>query len=584
MASRVDTKLIEQRAVDAVRGCFYGVNNICPYIAENDRTECTDGYLQLYASNELTAESLTDKIDVQVKGTASKRKSEAPKFPVKLVDLRQFRRLGGALYFVVYEKERSCEVYYVELLPFDIDRILVGCGDQKTKKLRLRPFPTDPAEVERLVSRAIKDKVAQRPGVGYARCSMDEYKANGLSFPEHSFTVDLKRGESLSSLAPYRHGVYVYGKSNGLLFPIQKIENLVSVAVGSTATVSAGGVSFETEFFSGENEEGEFYKFDAFEFDLAKSVVRFKEAGPLSVRLRDLMLMRELRNTGVFSVNGLALTKDFAPNDKDQTIRLDERIEALAQLQAVVDILHIKVDFDPCELTEQNLRDMCVIYHALVEGEPLHYGDRGSGICLTDMAGFIVKTILIKKDDGAYELMDALDIDTTRMVTVIVDENGKPLAPVPPLLIQTEDELVKLGNIDPGVFKETCKRIPVEETIAEVANERMLTMLKAFDRGAVCAGELLDCCEILVELLEPYSNEDITGLNRLQIKARRQGLSEDDDRLLAGIIASSDDKFTRTGAAILRGDKAQVSALVDKMSPEEQVLLQSWPISHFLSE
>lgn len=254
-------------------------------ILKNDKTECVDGRLKLYSSGSYSKKTFIGDIDVQVKGTTAKKSSESPKRPVAVDDLRYYLDHGGALYFVVYVKENGAAVYFKELLPFDIRKLLRDHGEQKTVNLRFSPFPSDPTETLSLLTRIIRDKKAQRASTGFAFCSLEEYQENGFGFPSAQFTVNVGPGETLASLAPYKHGLYQYGvDEHGQSFPIDKIEDVSKIAIGTDAKVSSGEESFSTTLFFGEDKnDGNFLKFDGFIFNEETRTLRLDEAGSVAV-------------------------------------------------------------------------------------------------------------------------------------------------------------------------------------------------------------------------------------------------------------------------------------------------------------
>lgn len=579
-----DGKKIEEDAVIAVRRCFRDVNRISAEIAENDKTPCVDGRLLLYSSEEMKIETLSGDIDVQVKGTTNEI-SSCLRYSVKTRDLKYFERHGGAMYFVVVEHIDSDDVYYRLLLPLDIRNILRGHSSQKTVSLLFQPFPSGGDEVLRLVTQAIRDKYLQQPGTSLALCSLDEYKAKGYSFKEHTFSVDLMPGETLASLAPYGNGVYVYGTDPyGSKHPIGKIANIKSVAIGRDACVSAGEVSFTTKFSIGENEaDGIFICFDGFRFNCAKNIMQFTEKGPLSVRLRDLRLLRELRATGNLLLDGERIAS-FSFHDKSGIEELEQHIQAYERIDAVAKRLHFKIDLDVESLTEQNRCDLDCMYQGLIKGNVLHRPNMDSGIYSIKLPGFVIKLLLLGKGNDEYVLMDALDVDTSLVTPVCPGAVDGLAEPVPPLLIQRKDDFVALGNIDPDLFKETCTRIPVNSHSALFANAKLFEMLMAVDEGALCISELLDCCLLLADFLSPFLQPEVSTINRLQIKARKSGLNKEDHLVLAELIASSDNLLTKACASILRGDAVQTRVLLNKMTEAERESIISSPISHFMDD
>lgn len=168
----MDNRKIEQNAVNAVKQAFGDVACVYAYIDENDKTECTDGHLQVYSSSSFTIETVEGQLPLQVKGTTSKRKSDRPKRQVRVSDLRHYLNIaGGCIYFYVYcgSEARSAEVFYRLLLPYDLKKILADIPEQQERiSLRFDRLPSDAAELTRLVRRAVKDRAKRRAVAGIA--------------------------------------------------------------------------------------------------------------------------------------------------------------------------------------------------------------------------------------------------------------------------------------------------------------------------------------------------------------------------------------------------------------------------------
>lgn len=182
----MDNRKIEQNAVNAVKQAFGDVACVYAYIDENDKTECTDGHLQVYSSSSFTIETVEGQLPLQVKGTTSKRKSDRPKRQVRVSDLRHYLNIaGGCIYFYVYcgSEARSAEVFYRLLLPYDLKKILADIPEQQERiSLRFDRLPSDAAELTRLVRRAVKDRAKQRAVAGIAPKTIEEFKDAGLCF------------------------------------------------------------------------------------------------------------------------------------------------------------------------------------------------------------------------------------------------------------------------------------------------------------------------------------------------------------------------------------------------------------------
>ena len=330
--------------------------------------------------------------------------------------------------------------------------------------------------------------------------------------------------------------------------------------------------------------DGLFYKFDDFKIEANSNTLRLNEKGPLSIRLRDLKLLRELRNGASLLVDGRQFLHGFSPDERTGSKSLDSKIEALDYIDAVMKCLKVKVDLDVEALTDQNLRDLHTAHRALIGGELLHRSNKSAGMCLIKLPGFSLKFLLYDKGNDDFLLMDALDVDPSIVTPVLTDDEGAPVVPVPPLLIQTEQELLELGNIDSETFEETCESFPISGDNSYYVNNRMLDLIAAADNKAVCANELLKCAAILVERLEPFTDPEITTINRLQIKKRVGCLTSDDEMSLASLVATGNSLEAKACAAILRNDETQANVLIGMLPPERANELRGWPVYHLLEK
>ena len=274
----------------------------------------------------------------------------------------------------------------------------------------------------------------------------------------------------------------------------------------------------------------------------------------------------------------------FSPDERTGSKSLDSKIEALDCIDAVMKCLKVKVDLDVEALTDQNLRDLHTAHRALIGGELLHRSNKSAGMCLIKLPGFSLKFLLYDKGNDDFLLMDALDVDPSIVTPVLTDDEGAPVVPVPPLLIQTEQELLELGNIDSETFEETCESFPISGDNSYYVNNRMLDLIAAADNKAVCANELLKCAAILVERLEPFTDPEITTINRLQIKKRVGCLTSDDEMSLASLVATGNSLEAKACAAILRNDETQANVLIGMLPPERANELRGWPVYHLLEK
>ena len=582
----MDNRKIEQNAVNAVKQAFGDVACVYAYIDENDKTECTDGHLQVYSSSSFSVDTIEGQLPVQVKGTTSKRKSDRPKRQVRVSDLKHYLNIaGGCIYFYVYcgSEARSAEVFYRLLLPYDLKKILADVPEHQGRiSLRFDRLPSDAAELARLVKRAAKDRAKQRVVAGIAPKTIEEFKDVGLCFDECEFGIELLEGETPASLAPYKNGIYIYGKSPwGELYPLDKLDNIVGVAIGSRHVVSSGDISLNAMVMTGENVKGEHVFFRGFDINLSTNKITLNETGTLAERVEDLTLMHAMMQTGELSIDGNGFARGCKLGEGDLA-PLENRMQSLEIIKRVVDTLHYKPKLDVGVLSPQDLRNIETIHKGLVEGELLHYKNRQNGFGYITLAGHPIKLVFYQVSEDMYRMVDGLRLDD---LTVSVFSQGEEETPVvvAPLFVQTMQDYVNLANIDSKVFAATLRQYPVTEASSAYVNEKMLEMLFAYDQDACCAEELLKCCEVTVGALEAFTDREVTLINRFQIAALRRDLTSEEKSELMAVQLNSDSVLSKACAAALRGDSDMASALRASLDEATRTMLDAWPVSRFFA-
>lgn len=588
MACSKDQKIIEEDAVNAVKLAFRGVNRVSVEISVNDKTPCVDGILRLYSNESMSIDNLIGDIDVQVKGTVAKRKKLYPKRSIRICDLRYYKNHCGVLYFVVYEKESCDEVYFKQLLPFDINRILKDDSNKKSVSVQLEPFPTDPEEVMGLVSQTILDKHLQTPVSSLAYSSLQDYYEAGYVITGQGLAIDLIPEQDSDSYMPYRNSSYVYGlDERGTYLLVDKIEEPLKVLIGRKETVASGNVSFEAPIATyTDKNKCMIVRIDGLAFNFENKSMAILEKESLLIRLRDLRLLREMCRTGVLMVGDSTFIQEFDGVEYNSH-SLNQEIAFLETIDEVFKCLKIKLDLNLSILSEQNYCDLDILYSCLVKGDILYRPNFSNGPHLIEMPGFCIQVLYVEVDVDKYLLFDALDIDPNETKFYATGADGSVLGVVPPLLglpiILPFEKMLEIGNIDADAFRKSCDFFPIDNNTVDYAKDSLTLMLNAVDANALCAFELLECCNILIDHIESLCEDGFADINKLQIKARTSGLDSSDNDLLARIIAGDYSIQIKASAAALRKDRAQVNAFLNQMEPTERTAFCLQPIFHLLN-
>lgn len=572
---------------------------MCPCFNEDDKGLCIDGCIEMYSSEHLAKENLIGRIHVQIKGTETEPPSgSAIKERVSVADLRKYSEVYKAvLYFYVVEEEHAFEsnrIYYRSLLPADLKEILATLSkdDQGTVTLSFSEFPTDPKEMHRICLDFLRDKERQTSSTLFAFKSPDLMKKKGLNVTDYEITMTRFPGELLfPTLKDMERGIYVYGKTDwGGHFVVDKLEAPESLTYKTQSCFSSGNASITTIASCIEKRNQTIIEFNGFSIFFEESRVSFKSIGSFRKRLEDLELAREVARTGMLAINGHRLFKN---GHFDSTFRenVDKNLAYYRRYATLLDLLAVKEEWDPRELSERDIYTLDLLAKGIIDGKPVDLGfdETLSAESQATIVNFSICScslmILAKcsdSDKGKYEIFDLLGESDDFVLGI--SESTLPNSPIhsaPALLDLSQEDFRLACNLDAQRFKDSCEKYPIHPEIAEQACSKLLEMLNAYDEGAVCPGELLDCCNILADLLaklnpssEPYK------INQLQTRKRTRPLTDEETDDARKLTSDSNPAMVAASAYILINQNDFADKLIDNFVPEEQEAFKSWPISH----
>ena len=222
-------------AVSAVQMAISRTDYLEPYVNSADKGPSWDGAIYVYnkPGDTHSKENLLGRVPVQVKGHETSRvHNKKIKFQAAVSDLKNFLRDGGAIYFVVYfDKDGyNTQIYFKQLLPFDLKRLIKNTGSRKSKTITLKPFPLTKSEITDVFLNFVNDMEKQRADSAIEMIwSKEELQQKGLA-TEFEFgysTFDRTNTDIFQRL--FDHGAYLYAKTElGVSLPVEYIENIVA--------------------------------------------------------------------------------------------------------------------------------------------------------------------------------------------------------------------------------------------------------------------------------------------------------------------------------------------------------------------
>lgn len=582
---------IEHAAILAVENAFLSLERVTSRLDTQDKIPCTDGWIEVRNSAAQDKANIIGKIDVQIKGTTSKPSSDSHySKSVDIADLKHYRNVCfGALYFVVCMKSDYTPrgIYYAQLLPFDIDQILKrAASGQRTIKIKFKPLPKDSGVLDRLCSEFVEDKKRQSGDIAIGFKTIDEWRSQGLGVQNNLvLSKSISDPAELASLDVWGNGGYWYAQtSEGILHAIERIEAPDAVEVGTATQFEAGDFRTTITLIQGDSRDGRYFKFGSFEIRMGQEPkLRYTPKGSIQELYRDARLAQGLCETGTLkmgslTLSGITFSKLTLDGIKGQVRLLEKHCQLIACLK-------IKSPLVLEELTENDIRQLGKLGAAFVDGAHQIIPNTEERLVNlnVDLSIGRIKVIAKADQEGKYEFWNPLANGTVCLLVKDYLDSPENYKPLPSSFILTKDDFRQTINLDVDAFSQSLGEIPICEGNAEGANSKLLDMLSAFDEGACCKNELIECCQILAEkILSLNPNNQNYQLNLLQSIVRKRELTAEERANLRRIIVMPSDKRVLAGAYIVAGELELAEAAIAQFDNADLEEFRSWPIYNLL--
>ena len=144
----IDSKVIEEKAINEVKRFFEDSNIVSTFIVENDKEPFWDGHLYLYPNGVKTRENFQGRIAVQIKGKAlNDFRMDNFNYPIEITALKAYLH-EGVVYMIVQEVNQKRKIFYRNLAPILIRNIIHGHEKQKSINVKMFPLEEDMNKVE----------------------------------------------------------------------------------------------------------------------------------------------------------------------------------------------------------------------------------------------------------------------------------------------------------------------------------------------------------------------------------------------------------------------------------------------------
>lgn len=593
----MNKKSIETLSVNAVRNSIVISDFLDQFISDNDKEPSWDGHIYIYKDKSKRKDRLKGRLPIQVKGTENDDFSkEEISFPVSIVDLNNYLYDGGIIFFVVYIGHNGLtnQIYYAELPPIKLRVLLSEAKGQKSKRIRLKKFPTDANKKAMIFFNCLENCQKQSSFSDVKLLSLEELEKQDVL---EGITVPVSSIDGLDpKIALLTNEVYIYAKIKGSSIPqpLEMIPQKLTTIEEKDALITVGEKLFYKKVTIYQDADsvktvfGESFSITA-QQNGGPVKINYKNSDKLRVLAIDLDFMLSCIAEGGFSYDGVSFPFDKKGIDfsnfsvENQTVHL-LYIKKMVQL---LDLFGCRKDLSIKSLKDKDWKNINTLLTAFIDKKPVtNLKDDLPPILSVDVENlkFVVYLQKVKDEKGTYRLFDFFKTD---LALVYENSTGEKL-PISQYAILHADDFIRVDNIRFDVLLPSFQKVKRHSETMTRANFFLLDLLEAYDKHS--NPEILKTAKAFSEWIMATTTEeeipyDVRLLNTLQIEKRQRALNIEEVKELFRIIENPKTcEDILVGSYLLLDQQAAAHLHFEKLDKQLQEEFKKYPIYHFWND
>ena len=602
MKEAVDTKAIEEKALNHFKSFIEDSKVISQFIADNDKEPCWDGHLYLYADGIKDKEHLQGRVPVQIKGTeVDSFVTKKWKYKLEKADLKAY--LEEPTFFIVCQVKRDSKdriLFFRELLPDLVNRLLRDMGKNETRKTLFHPLTDDLKEFEDQLMVFLSNSKKMISFAHSNLLSMEEALKKGIK--EFSFIVPTKYADRLQ-LMKYlsTHSSYIYAKISKELdvdMPLSNGPGRFIFKRDADGEVRVG----DRVYFKGyhnEIKEGRIIikignvmtiNMPMDNTDMEQTTVKLiTKAKYLKESINEAEFGVALNDTGVLSVGKLDLKMNV--HEKEYVEELRQKLMRWKELDNVLDKLHVTKPFDLTAITDGQGKLIDLLIETVGKGNMVNLPGQETTLLFWEIGNIKLLLWCAVGKDGMCAIGDFFDRSIRIAYKISEDEtiNVSPYS-----YLQLDKLWEKVDNIDfDNIIASAEEAARRHEYCYIMSNHDVLAMISAAD--ALEKTDVERCKKLLEEalkldewLIEKEPKDEMTPLhiiNKMQIVKRQRVLTVDECKMLENML---NDEFVgdmvKAGVYLLLDRQDDFQQLFETLHEDEKKSVKEFPIWKFVRE
>ena len=580
----------EALAVAAVKTAIAKTDYLVDYIKDKDKEPMWDGSIYAYSSKRKSNADWNGKSAVQVKGKNLDTIDVVEiKYDLEVVDLKNYKREGGILFFVVgIDDNGDTKIFYKALTPFLINMILEGKEEQGTVRVSFGMFPTQKNEICNVVMDFIRDAKKQELFTHEKIPTFEEFLTSAGENIAYGFQYS---GIGDDSSEPYKyffgHEVYMYAKNTKLdiTFPIEHIDRVESASHSVHSPITIDGKIYYEQYDVIHKSAGlEIHIGKSFVIDFIKkenaTKLSYKLNGNIKEQIQDIQFVLDLIEKKCVQINGVDFPVDSIEKEIE-SFQLEEAKELRHRLIIINDMLEklgVTKALELKGITEKEEEHLKMLVCAFVDNKTIKFEEK----IAPSVVGIDIRNVHLilhfrQIEDGSYliENFPEIEYEFSGQYT-----SGEMFATSKYVIMKAKD-IIKADNI-------TCMQIVDDLMLYDNdghynnSNFILLEMIKAYDQTNNI--EFIDEAIRLAEWLKKADClEGISTINYLQCVSRRTKLSEEQDSELIDLLDRfNNNEVMKAGIHILLENYKMANRCLDKLDKVQREEFYESPIYNLM--
>ena len=598
----IDTKAIEEKALNHFKSFIEDSKVISQFIADNDKEPCWDGHLYLYADGIRDKEHLQGRVPIQIKGTEVGRfVTKKWKFKLEKADLKAY--LEEPTFFIVCQVKKDSKermLFFRELLPDLVNKLLRDMGKNATRMTLFHPLTEDLKEFEDQLMVFLSNSKKMISFAHSKLLSMEEALKKGIK--DFSFIAPSKYTDRLQ-LMKYlsTHSSYIYAKISKELdvdMPLSNGPGRFIFQREDDSEVRVGDKVYFKGYYN-EIKDGRIIikignvmtiNMPMDNTDMKQATVKLTtKAKYLKESINEAEFGVALNDTGVLSVGMLDL--QMKVHEKEYVEELRQKLIRWKELDNVLETLHVTKPFDLTAITDDQGKLIDLLIETVGKGNMVNLPGQEATLLLLEIGNIKLLLWCAIGKDGMCAIGDFFDRSIRIAYKISEDEtiNVSPYS-----YLQLDKLWEKVDNIDfDNIISSAEEAARQHKYCYMMSNYDVLAMITAADalektdveRSKKLLEEALKLNDWLIGKEPKDEMRPLHIINKMQIMKRQCELTADERQMLEDML---NDEFAgdmvKAGVYLLLDRQEEFQQLFETMQEDEKKSLKEFPIWRFVRE